>query len=55
MLQAAQVRKDRYVPEKGVAYDPDACHASTIYCGTMVQQVIIALSENSLALGKWSP
>lgn len=39
VLQAAQVRKDCYVPEHGFAYDPDACHKCTIHCGTVVQQV----------------
>lgn len=39
ILQAAQVRKDHYVPERGVAYDPEACHTCTIHAGTVVQQV----------------
>ena len=45
MLQAAQVRKDCYVPENGVAYDPDACQTCTIACGTLVQQVCNAVVE----------
>ena len=39
LLQAAQVRKSNYVPEKGVDYDPDKHHTCTVYAGTMVQQV----------------
>ena len=33
------MRKSGYVPEKGVDYDPDRNHTSTVYAGTMVQQV----------------
>jgi len=39
--QASQVRKSNYVPEKGLAYDPDKNHTCTVYSGTMVQQVIL--------------
>ena len=52
MLQAAQVRKDCYVPENGIAYDPDACHTCTIHCGTIVQQVRIVVVKSSVALTK---
>jgi len=46
-MQAAQVRKDSYVPEPGHVYDPEACHACTIYAGTMVQQVN-SITQNPL-------
>ena len=46
-MQAAQVRKDSYVPEPGHVYDPEACHACTIYAGTMVQQVS-SITQNPL-------
>ncbi len=39
-MQAAQVRKSNYVPEKGMDYDPDKNHTCTVYAGTVVQQVI---------------
>jgi hypothetical protein len=39
-MQAAQVRKSNYVPEKGVDYDPDKSHTCTVYAGTVVQQVM---------------
>jgi len=39
-MQAAQVRKSSYVPEKGMDYDPDKNHTCTVYAGTVVQQVI---------------
>ena len=42
--QASQVRKSNYVPEKGLAYDPDKNHTCTVYSGTMVQQVILHAS-----------
>ena len=38
-MQAAQVRKCNYVPEKGIDYDPDKNHTCTVYAGTVVQQV----------------
>ena len=38
-VQATQVRKSNYVPEKGVDYDPDKHHTCTVYAGTLVQQV----------------
>ena len=38
-VQATQVRKTNYVPEKGVNYNPDKNHTCTVYAGTMVQQV----------------
>ena len=38
-VQATQVRKTNYVPEKGVNYTPDKNHTCTVYAGTMVQQV----------------
>ena len=40
LMQAAQVRKTNYVPEKGVDYDPDKSHTCTVYAGTVVQQVM---------------
>jgi len=46
-MQAAQVRKDSYMPEQGHVYDPDTCHACTIYAGTMVQQVS-SITQNPL-------
>ena len=42
LFQAAQVRKDGYVPEPSQGYDPDRHHYCTIYAGTMVQQVHIS-------------
>ena len=39
-MQAAQVRKSNYVPEKGMDYDPDKNHTCTVYAGTLVQQVM---------------
>ena len=39
MLQATQERKVAYVPDKGLDYHPDKNIASTIYAGTVVQQV----------------
>lgn len=39
LMQAAQVRKSNYVPEKGLDYDPDKNHTCTVYAGTIVQQV----------------
>ena len=39
LLQATQERKVAYVPENGVDYHPDKNNASTIFAGTMVQQV----------------
>jgi len=39
-MQAAQVRKSNYVPEKGRDYDPDKNHTCTVYAGTVVQQVM---------------
>lgn len=39
VLQASQVRKSNYVPEKGLDYDPDKNHTSTVYAGTCIQQV----------------
>lgn len=38
-LQASQLRKSNYVPEKGVDYDPDKANSCTVYAGTVVQQV----------------
>ena len=40
LMQAAQVRKSNYVPEKGMDYDPDKNHTCTVYAGTVVQQVM---------------
>lgn len=39
VLQASQVRKSNYVPEKGLDYEPDKNHTSTVYAGTCIQQV----------------
>ena len=39
-MQAAQVRKSNYVPEKGMDYNPDKNHTCTVYAGTLVQQVM---------------
>ena len=39
LLQAAQVRKSNYVPERGLDYDPETNSTSTVYAGTTVQQV----------------
>ena len=39
LLQAAQVRKSNYVPERGLDYDPETNNTSTVYAGTTVQQV----------------
>ena len=41
-LQAAQVRKSNYVPEKRVDYDPDKHSVCTVYQGTIIQQVAFA-------------
>lgn len=38
-LQATQERKVAYVLDKGLDYHPDRNHASTVYAGTVVQQV----------------
>ena len=40
-VQAAQVRKSHYVPDKGVEYDPEKHHTCTVYAGTIVQQVTV--------------
>lgn len=55
-LQAAQVRKSNYVPEKGVDYDPDKHSVCTVYQGTIIQQVASRLpplltSLRSMLLG----
>ena len=39
LLQATQERKVAYVPEVGVDYHPDKNNTSTIFAGTVVQQV----------------
>jgi len=38
-MQAAQVRKNGYVPEPDVKYQPDLHNYCSMYAGTMVQQV----------------
>jgi hypothetical protein len=38
-MQAAQVRKNGYVPEPDVNYQPDLHNYCSVYAGTMVQQV----------------
>ena len=55
-VQAAQVRKSQYVPEKRVDYDPDRHHTCTVYAGTMVQQVAaLQLPAYYLAASWWLP
>ena len=39
VMQATQVRKSKYVREKGVDYDPDTHRTCTVHAGTVVQQV----------------
>jgi len=39
LMQAAQVRKNGYVPEPDVNYQPDVHNYCSVYAGTMVQQV----------------
>ncbi len=38
-MQAAEVRKNGYVPEPDVKYQPDLHKSCSVYAGTMVQQV----------------
>ena len=45
-MQAAQVRKSNYVPEKGRDYNPDKNHTCTVYAGTVVQQVMKMNAEH---------
>lgn len=42
VVKAAQVRKSSYVADPGLQYNPDNCHAHTIYAGTVVAQVRIS-------------
>lgn len=47
-LQAAQVRKSNYVPEKGVDYDADKHSTCTVYAGTLIQQVAFFCKPTTL-------